>query len=140
MSEIWAGFDEDLIRRSFVECGIVASGAPDPLHSSLRQVLDGIDVREYLEDVVETPNDEVAETNVRLSFYESDSDSDDDEFVPETDGETSTDSDFSDASDDGLADLLNRSTIQDDFDEPPIPTPEPARPKRDVHAMRRNFF
>ena len=71
---------------------------------------------------------------------EPNSDSDDEEFVPETDGETSTDSDFSDASDDGLADFLNRSTIQDDFGEPPIQTQEPARPKRDVHAMRQNFF
>jgi hypothetical protein len=139
MSEIWAGFSEDLIRASFEECGIVSSQCADPYHSALAKVLDGVDIREYLEDVVESSDDEPDQTDMALSFHDSDSDVSDDDFVP-TDGETTTDSDDSGASDEGIAQLLNQSTIEDDFDEPPIPQPLPPKSKdRNMHGMRRDL-
>ena len=111
LSEIWATFDQDLIRRSFEENGIVPSLSKDPYHSALTQTLSGVDVQEYLEDVVEEEQLECCRSGIEceVSRNHVDSDSSDSEF--ELDSEDLQTSD--DDSDKEIVDLLNKSTIID---------------------------
>jgi hypothetical protein len=153
LSEIWAEFDPQLIRNSFEECGIVSSDFEDPLHSSLAAVLDGVDVREYLEDVLE---EDLAreDDGDSISSHDPESGSDTDlEYETESESETSEDetsegedSDDSDETAD-LADRLNNSTIvdeSDDGDDQPVDRGEAStfyrrRPNRQLSQMKPDF-
>ena len=148
LSEIWGAFDENLIRRSFVENDIVGSQQPGELHSALAKTLEGVDVRGYLEDVDEAP---------KPSDSGSESEGDDDEFSSHTESESDSeydydyDSDYTSTSEGSDDEHLARDLDQtldlneDDKDEPVIQTPRVRIPVKNrlltrIQKWKNRFF
>jgi hypothetical protein len=113
-----------------------------------------VEVREYLEDVVEEPvagNENIDQDAARVAFFDEDLEESDDEYEPDSDEPaTSEDSDDDETDEEAedeadLTQRLDRSTLDDeedydDFDQPPILEPRRRIPVRRMEAMGNNLF
>ena len=135
---------------SFSENGIIETQIEDPFHTALRQVLAGIDVREFLEDVTETEHaiPDPEDDNSSLSSFNPESETSDPEFeLNDDDDESSSDDDNVDGYDCiavTLNDTLHLSEEEDavsnEIEVVPSPSvPGVRRSNRQLEIFRKNL-